>query len=109
MVLVGLHLATASWAVGDSATARRKLHSSVLVISAMEGDVYFRVWSILLAMSAIPSVRKLPSAPQGSPPFHGLRMMVELAHTERILMLKLLSSCSELSVSSSITKINPQR
>ena len=77
-------------------------------VSLMEGVVsshgrYFRPWSILLAMSATPSVRKLPSAPQGSPPFHGLRIMVELAHTERILMLKLLRSCSELSVSLSIT------
>ena len=35
VVVVGLHLATASWAVGDSATAQRKLHSSVIVISAM--------------------------------------------------------------------------
>ena len=56
---------------------------------------YFSAWSILLAMSATPNVRKLPSAPRGSPPFHGFRMMVEPAHTDYIRRLRLLNDPAE--------------
>ena len=55
----------------------------------------FSAWSILSAMSATPAVRKLPSLPRGSPPFHGFIMTVVLAQMDRILKLRLLNSSSE--------------